>query len=281
MGAPQPAPEFESFMYEVLRKQAADLRQSGQVHSNSSERNCCVVIVEPRKHKFLELVVRNAMHFLREGTWNLTIFCGSNNEEYVRNLLPAWKYRVVNLGIDNMTADEHNLLLRQKSFWQAIPEEHILITQTDACMLRDGIEKFLYFDFIGAFTLNPYEQAPLTNAVSVGFNGGFSLRQKSTMLECLQRVSLKDIDNYRKQLGKATLPSIVYNNGHVAEDVYFVHACVMLNKKLPSVSDACKFSTEAICTLDCIGMHACFHKKFFAFEQLKEMVKRSSLNVYL
>ena len=121
-------------MHTVLRRQCAYLRDNGQIHENRPENTKSAVIVEPRRHELLEPVIRNVMHFLPED-WNLTVICGSDNEEWIRARLPGWKVRYMNLGVENLTPELHNRLLQQPSFWKTVHEETLLVFQTDSCLL--------------------------------------------------------------------------------------------------------------------------------------------------
>ena len=266
----------------ILRKQTDHLRESGQRVMNSKANDRCAVIVEPRQHPFLEPVIRNVMHFLSAG-WNLRVYCGTDNESWLKDKLVGWDVHYVNMGVKNLNADLHNKLLIRRSFWQGIDEEKVLVFQTDSFMLRSGIEKFFDYDYIGAFTLNPYEQAPLDphkTGMTLGmFNGGFSLRNRSAMIECTEKIGLKEIDAFRKNRGRDTLPTVTLF-GTVAEDIFFVTACSILGKKLPTKQAACEFSTEAVYTKTSLGLHG-LDKTFFDFRSMEEMIGASELAKYV
>lgn len=265
----------------ILKRQADQLRTTGQRVVNSKTNDRCAVIVEPRRHPFLEPVIRNVMHFLSTG-WNLRVYCGTENESWLRDKLRDWDVRYINMGVKNLNADLHNKMLARRSFWQGIEEEKVLVFQTDSFMLRSGIERFFDYDYIGAFTLNPYEQAPLdpqTTGLTLGmFNGGFSLRNRSAMIECIENVGLKEIDAFRKGRGRDTLPTVKLF-GTIAEDIFFVTACSILGKKLPTKETACEFSTEALYNKTSLGLHG-LDKTFFDFRLMQEMIAASELAAY-
>lgn len=270
------------YILRILEKQTEHLKISGQQVANSPDNNRCAVIVEPRRHPFLEPVVRNVMHFLGGG-WNLMVYCGLDNEIWLRDKLEGWDIRYVNMGVKNLSPDLHNKLCMRRSFWDNIKEEKILIFQTDSFMLRPGVERFFQYDFIGAFTLNPYEQAPLDHdrtGLTLGmFNGGFSLRNRSTMIQCIDEVDLKRIDSFRKSNGRDSLPTVTYY-GTIAEDIFFVTACSILGKHLPNKQDACDFSTEALYTKTSIGLHG-LDKRFFDFHMMQDMIATSDLAKFM
>jgi hypothetical protein len=62
-------------------------------------------------------------------------------------------------------------LLKSIEFWELVEGEIILNFQIDSLLLRDNIEEFLYYDFIGAPWSKPKE------GKFVG-NGGLSIRNK-------------------------------------------------------------------------------------------------------
>lgn len=282
MSKPVKDTRHSEFILRVLQKQAEHLRQIGQRIINSSENTKCAAIIEPRCHDFLEPVIRNVMHFLGKG-WNLVVYCGTDNEAWLNDKLIGWHIRYVNLGVKNLSPDMHNKLCMKRSFWENIREEKVLIFQTDSFMLRSGVESFLDYDFVGAFTLNPYEQAPLDpnkTGMTLGmFNGGFSLRTRLAMIDCIDKIDLEKIDEFRKSKGRDSLPTITYY-GTIAEDIYFVTACSILGKKLPTKQAACDFSTEALYTKTSVGLHG-LDKRFFDFRLMQEMIEASELKQYL
>ena len=269
------------FIQGILRCQTEDLRTRGQQVLNSKHNDRVAMLVEPRDHPCLEGVIRNVMYFLNgmenkgSGSWNLHVFCGLQNEASLKQMFPGWKIRITNLGVANLDTDQHNKLLLQEAFWAGIAEENILVFQTDTMMFRTLPEHFMSYDMIGAHYLNPHEQ----NKNKQGFNGGFNFRKKSAVLDCLRNVSVEDISLDRKKAGLAMLPTVQYL-GKIAEDVYFTSAMNMLSKCLPSQDVAEQFSTEAVYNVNSIGIHA-FNRKFFSFDELVNMVRRSELRKYL
>ena len=97
------------------------------------------VLIEPRKFHLLEAVVRNVMHFAGPD-WNLHIMAGRENAHFVRESFPGWEFELHVLNITGFNASSHNAYVRSLTFWEAFPEEHILIFQTDSFMLRPGVQ---------------------------------------------------------------------------------------------------------------------------------------------
>jgi hypothetical protein len=145
------------------------------------------VIVEPRKHPHLEYIIRNTLYFLEAG-WALHIFCGTQNEDYVRDIasrLPGHVH-VHKLEKDNLSLGDYNLLLTSKDFWNQIESEKIIIFQTDVLLRHKGMHRLL------SHSSNPgYIGSPWPGG-RVG-NGGFSFRQKSLMLQVIDTVPYQQV----------------------------------------------------------------------------------------
>jgi hypothetical protein len=188
------------------------------------------VIIEPRKHKALKYVLNNFMENLDEN-WNFIIFHGNNNLEYVNNIinsdLTKYKNRIVliNLNVDNLTAEQYSYLLKQSSFYENIQTETFMIFQTDSGICVN--QKHLIYDFIDYDDVG----APWYHG-GVG-NGGLSIRKKSKMLEIIEK-------------------SQVYIE---LEDVFFSyqHNNIKINK--PDFEKAKLFSVEQVFSKKSFGFH--------------------------
>ena len=82
--------------------------------------------------------------------------------------------KFTNLNVDNLSIKEYNKLLTSVWFYEQLLSKKFLLFQTDSCLLKDGIEDFLEFDYIGA----PWPH--LRNQIG---NGGFSLRDKHVCIQ--------------------------------------------------------------------------------------------------
>lgn len=223
-----------SLLHKHLYSQCSFLRKTQPtLNANVPNRDRVAVIVEPRKHILLEPVIRNVMYFLGPG-WNLEIITSDATVPHIKQCFANSTLRITTLPFVNMNQTLYNTLLMDPWFWHHLPEEHVLVFQTDCVMFREGINDWLYYDFAGANYFHPEHVAPRIG----GIQGGFSLRKRSTMLECLQKVSWHTIQYYRTGLSLDPLTC-----GH--EDVFFTHACEILKKKVPDVNDRKYFSIEA------------------------------------
>ena len=220
-------------------------------------------IIEPRKHKALEFVLKNFLENL-SNEWSFIIFHGNLNKEYVKNIvdtkLSKYKNRITLKSIhkDNIGASEYSQLLTSRSFYKQIPTEIFLIFQTDSMIIpknKDNILKFLDYDYVGAPILFR----------SVG-NGGLSLRRKSKMLEIIDKVPYMRI------------PFIKSSHCIDHEDIYFslsahyrILASLMTDISInkPSAEEAELFSSESYINSKSFGIHAPW--KYHSMKKLKSL----------
>lgn len=190
------------------------------------------VIIEPRKHKAFEFVLRNFFENL-SNDWGFIIFHGNNNKEFVENTLfnnlSQFKHRIdkiIQLNTDNLTSSQYSNICKSPYFYKCIDTDILLIFQTDTLILnKDIINEFLKYDYVGAPWINKM----------VG-NGGLSLRRKSKMIEITEIVDPKFTDH---------------------EDNYFCYQqSVLLNR--PSYEEAQRFSVETIFHEKSFGIHCCW-----------------------
>ena len=196
------------------------------------------IIVEPRQHKALQYVLNNFLSNL-SNDWSFIVFHGNNNLEFINNIitnnLSIHKHRVtlINLNVDNLTIDDYNKLFKyDKVIYNNIPTETFLVFQTDSVIFEEykhSINNFLHYDYVGAPWNHVIDGKDKNKCVG---NGGLSLRQKSKMIEIMEKQ------------GKNEYP----------EDVYFsCYDSVLINK--PKLDDASLFSIEEIFSEMSFGCH--------------------------
>jgi hypothetical protein len=192
------------------------------------------VIVEPRNHKDLEIIVKSTMFFLNncesDTKWGLKIYYGNKNRDFVKEITKKWENVILeNLEVDNFTPLEYNSFIKTKKFWNSIPTEDVLMFQTDTILLRYGIDEFLSknLNYLGA----PWHRKRENTFIG---NGGLSLRKKSKMLWI--------IDNY-------------LDNSITQEDIYFCKYLYMNNLLIDDVEIAGKFSVEDVYFDNPLGLH--------------------------
>jgi hypothetical protein len=165
---------------------------------NSDNEKFTAIIIEPRKHKALELVLNNFMENL-DTKWNIIIFHGIDNEEYIKdiiktnNKLQNNRLKMIKLNVHNLSIVDYNKLLLSKSFYDYISTEIFLVFQTDTLICKkhkDLIYNFIKYDYVGApWISDEWNANKLTYNVG---NGGLSLRRKSKMLELLDNCYYND-----------------------------------------------------------------------------------------
>jgi hypothetical protein len=202
------------------------------------------IIIEPRRHKALGFVLENFSRNLTDN-WSIIVMHGNKNEDYVKDIikndldLSNDRITTVNLGVDNLTINEYNKLLKDTHFYEKIPTELFLIFQTDSVICDE------YSSLINQFTQYDYVGAPWEDAVG---NGGLSLRRKSKMLEIIEKCP-KD-------------------NGN--EDIYFANPCIDIHK--PTIEEAKLFSVEKLQSNISFGVHKAW--AYLNDEQLDEKMKQ-------
>jgi hypothetical protein len=227
-----------------------------------NDENYTAIIVEPRKHKSLKLVLTNFMKNLDE-RWNFIIFHGLDNKEYIENIintnnLEKNRITMVNLNVHNLTISDYNKLFYTPVFYDHIPTEMFLVFQTDTMICKkykDLIYKFMKYDYVGApWITTSFNKNTCTNKVG---NGGLSLRRKSKMLELLNNCK--------------------HNN--INEDLFFskvVCNCdndIYLHK--PTDDEAKEFAIEHIYNNKAFGIHKSWlynNKKISFCEDLDELI---------
>jgi hypothetical protein len=183
------------------------------------------VIVECRPLPYLITVIKTVMYYLGN-KWSLQVFHGLEHEAELKGEMKSWgNVHFESMGINNITKIEYNNLLKSPSFWERVKGEKVLIFQSDSILLRNGIEEFLKYDYIGAPWLKPKENS------YVG-NGGLSLRTKDVML----KIAKEHTDDNDPQ-----------------EDIFFIK--YLNDYNVADIKTAMKFSVEDVYFPNPLGLH--------------------------
>lgn len=162
------------------------------------------------------------------------------------DFLPGWNLKhIKDVPIKN--AHDYNKLLTDYQFWNDLKYDKVLIFQHDSLILREGIEEFLEYDYIGA----PIEA--IRNFHFPAMNGGLSLRTPKVMMDCIYQRPINKT-NYR------------YHN----EDIYYSYTVGEVGGKLPDYETARKFSVETIFGLGSFGIHAA--SKYLSNNELNQIL---------
>lgn len=261
-------------------------------HPNS---NKYAVIMDPRYDLLMEAVIRNFMYFMNKQGWNLMIFGYSGYRDKILADFPTAlfvpihsKYIMVDQnGNPNMSVQSYNDIFLSKSFWESIPGTHIAVFQKDCIMYKMFDESlFLSYDFAGANYSHEFDES----YYSGGINGGFSLRNKHAMIECINSFTWENIISYNKKLRE--LDGIPYNKQrHVRpyhldtrnEDVFFTNACEMLRRLMPDVVLRNRLAIEAVDMLhtNATSLNTCvyhgWNKNYHDLSFAKTLLEKSPL----
>lgn len=210
------------------------------------------VIVEPRIHTDLEVVIKNVMYFLNEDSsnikWGLKIYHGTDNVDYIKSITSKMNGVILeNLMVSNLNDNLYNDFLKNTYFWKSIPTENILIFQTDSLLLRFGISEFINWSYIGAPWIR-YREGSIVG------NGGLSFRKKSKMIDITSNYSDDSIK---------------------MEDIFF---CKYLNKEdVANYDMAMKFSVEDVYYNNPLGLH----QPKIEINKLESILKNGLTNIML
>jgi len=149
------------------------------------------VIIETRVLPDLAKIINDHLKYIPED-WGLTVFCSKENVTLLGNLSRDATIFYLDA---HFPTSEYNKLLKSVEFWDKLKYEHVLIFQTDSMLLREGIEEFLEWDYVGAPWKLQYH----------GGNGGLSLRKVAVMKEICEKATFSKrnedtlICNYMKE----------------------------------------------------------------------------------
>ena len=208
------------------------------------------VIIDPRFDDLMCAVIYNFMYHMSPKGWNLLIVSHPSFEDIARSLYPYGMFYAIDEKMiyykdnePNINAESYNRIMFNIKFWEMIPAENIAIFQKDCVMYKMFEDIFLEYDYAGA---NYYSS---TNATFFhgGINGGFSLRKKSVMIDCLKNVNLDMINNYVSKMCVSLNKTPFAYSANICEDVYFTWACEILNKNVPDLIHRNRLAIECEC----------------------------------
>jgi hypothetical protein len=209
------------------------------------------VIVEPREHPMLELVLKNFV-FMMKG-WSLVVYHSKENEQYLLSILGEnHNVKTVCFTDSNIHIQDYNNLLMSKEFWSNVGGERVLVFQTDSFIRKRNIDKYLEYDYVGApWAPNTIiDKGNLELSVSIGSvienhtinvgNGGLSLRNPNVMLKI---IDMKELEPWR----------------HMNEDIFFSVGIYCMECNRCPMDIARSFSVETIFHHDPFGWHKAYN----------------------
>lgn len=210
-----------------------------------TEKYC--VIIEPRQQPLLIKVIKNFIYLLQNKGWGLIIFHGIDNDNYVKTHLQGWKnVKYINLHVSNLSVNDYNHIMTNVNFWEKLKTLnciHSLIFQCDTVLLKDNVNDFLNYDFIGApWCIEWYN-------INGGYNGGLSLRNVNCMIHIIRN---------------SNPITILETNLLANEDIFFAFYLDMFRNYccLPDRDTAKTFSVETVYYENPTGMHQPHIEKF-------------------
>lgn len=189
-------------------------------------KGCCIIETRSIPNLF-DIIKEKHLKFIPLD-WGCKIFLSTQNKSLIENRLSEFNHEIeIEVLPDlNLTAHKYNSLLTNIDFWEELTFDKVLIFQSDSEILREGIEHFLDYDFVGA---------PLYHIEFPLMNGGLSLRTRQKMIDAIKHSPYDHSMN---------------------EDMFFCKYLQANNGILPSKNTAQSFSVETIYSLGSIGIHA-------------------------
>jgi len=161
-------------------------------------------------------------------------------DKHLPFLPQSWGLKIYD-DVQIKSLNDYNKLLTSESFWESVPFEKVLIIQHDSELLREGINDFVQYDYVGA----PWKFQ------EYGGNGGLSLRSKESMLAVIKYFPYRN----------ATL------DGY--EDVYFCNKMTDDVFNMAPREICFDFSCETIFKMGTLGAHAI--DKYLTKEQCNQI----------
>ena len=173
------------FFYNFFKWHTSHILNYNFKIKNSNNNSKTAVIVETRHHILLFDIIYNIMLNLGND-WNLHIFCGFDNYNYVKSNFPYVKITL--LPFYNMSVDIYNFVFLNNFFWESIQSEDILIFQTDTYLINDPINSFINnYVYLGAPHTNIHGDISYLTPLKFGLNGILLIQLNLTVLKLRKR----------------------------------------------------------------------------------------------
>lgn len=216
------------------------------------------VIVEPRSHPRLVIVIKNFMYLLQKKGWGLIIFHSYENESLLKEGLSGWP-NVIYIPIleKGMPIAKYNDLLCSDVIWDILYKykcHNALMFQVDTVLLKDNVDDFISYDYVGA----PWDVRWLD--MDIG-NGGLSIRNVFRMW-MISRQGSRIINT---PFGQRFLGN---------EDIFYSWYLKQNKANLPTVDVAKQFSIETIWYEDPCGIHQPHISNFPSYEAFAALFTR-------
>lgn len=209
---------------------------SGRLPAVDPSDQIWAAIVETRRSADLTSAVYN-LH--RELGLPVRLFHGRENAADIRgelsDLIETGVVRPVDLQVSDLTKAGYNALLLLPEFWHSIPaRDRVLIFQTDSIVCTDRDFELADFDDLDLVGAEWDNRRPVGFVINGG-SGGFSLRNKQMVLDCLDR-----------------FPPDVWQGG---EDGYYGFHIELVGGKVASSDRCAMFATQRAFRYRSLGAH--------------------------
>lgn len=267
-----------SLYQSILIKQNEIIKDSFINHVSS---NKIAIIIDPRYDSLMEGVINNFMYFMNPNGWNLLIVSYSGYAKQIKETFPFAEVKSIDDdlitlkdNIPNIDVDTYNNILLDIEFWKGLKETNICIFQKDCIMYKMFPDYFEKYDFAGA----NYYKREHCGFLYGGINGGFSLRNRKTMIDCLENIDWEKIVEYRKGVLLTMINELIISPylDTKNEDVFFTIACEMLHKEVPDKLHRTFLSIEADINLETCVYHG-WHYNYHDYQTAIYMLKKSDL----
>lgn len=241
---------YYSFITEYFYK---NLEKILSIKTNGSS-NIQVVLLDNRANPLSVVSTMFTLSNLNKNYWGCKIYTSKSAFDYYKKYLGKYAEIIILEDLNKpikFHIDIYNDILKSSQFWKDLNCEKCLIIQEDGIVFREGVERFLNYDYVGAPWSDSAENLYLKNSVNPNMvgNGGLSIRNISKMIQVTEKyVKEKHLLFYK-------------NINYTPEDVYFSMCLVKENAVLPSIEEAAQFSNEQLVYMKSIGIHKfwCYH----------------------
>lgn len=191
------------------------------------------IIIETRNVENLVSIIKDRHLKYLPLKYDLHIFVYKDNKHLVENIDFGRNTKITTLKNNITSIQDYNFLITHKDFWNYLKCDKVLIFQTDSELLRNGIEDFEEWNWVGAPW--PNDSGWSKNIPWIyGSNGGLSLRSVNKMKEITDKIPWNGMN----------------------EDMYFLNGLYNTGIKLTPRNIQLKFSIETVYNLGSLGYHA-------------------------
>ena len=235
---------YYNFITEYFYK---NLEKILSIKTNGSS-NIQVVLLDNRANPLSVVSTMFTLSNLNKNYWGCKIYTSKSAFDYYKKYLGKYAEIIILEELNKpikFHIDIYNDILKSTKFWKELNCEKCLIIQEDGIVFREGTERFLNFDYVGAPWADSAENLYLKNSVNPNMvgNGGLSIRNVNKMIQVTEKyIKEKHLLFYK-------------NLSYVPEDVFFCQCLVKENAVLPSIEEGAQFSNEQLVYMKSCGIH--------------------------